>query len=193
MKFIKINESTSIILFLGNPFLNNLFMGDEKWIVYNNVQRKRSWSKAGEPAETISKHILHQKWLCHHYIGISMALFLFQLLLPNRTINSNLYCQQLSQLNSCLQQRLLEFVNRTSVVYDNTRPTLHWSLVKNWWTWLDVELHQSYSHDLAPTDYHLFFSIQNIFAWKTFASDDTIKTQMKNILLEKIRNFTKIE
>ena len=33
-----------------NPFLKRLITGDEKWIVYNNVNRKRSWVMQDEPA-----------------------------------------------------------------------------------------------------------------------------------------------
>ncbi|EZA60174.1 hypothetical protein X777_15111 [Ooceraea biroi] len=29
-----------------------MITGDEKWIVYNNVKRKRSWSKRDEPAQS---------------------------------------------------------------------------------------------------------------------------------------------
>ena len=36
-------------------FLKGIITGDEKWIVFNNVNRKRSWFKHDEPAKTISK------------------------------------------------------------------------------------------------------------------------------------------
>ena len=29
--------------------------GDEKWVTYDNVKRKRSWSKSGEVAQTVAK------------------------------------------------------------------------------------------------------------------------------------------
>ncbi|GFU27080.1 retrovirus-related Pol polyprotein from transposon opus [Trichonephila clavipes] len=45
----------------NDPFLKRIITGDEKWVVYNNVKRKRSWSKKDEPAETISKADIHQK------------------------------------------------------------------------------------------------------------------------------------
>ena len=32
-----------------DPFMKRIITGDEKWIVYNNVVRKRSWSKRDEP------------------------------------------------------------------------------------------------------------------------------------------------
>ena len=44
-----------------DPFLKRIITGDEKWIIHNNVSRKRSWSKHGEPAQTTSKADIHQK------------------------------------------------------------------------------------------------------------------------------------
>jgi len=29
----------------NDPFLKRMIMSDEKWIVYNNVSRKRNWSR----------------------------------------------------------------------------------------------------------------------------------------------------
>jgi len=36
------------------PFLNQLITGNEKWIMYSNVQ-KRLWSKQGEAPQTVAK------------------------------------------------------------------------------------------------------------------------------------------
>ena len=44
-----------------DPFLKRIITGDEKWVVYDNVVRKRSWSKRDEPAQTTSKADIHQK------------------------------------------------------------------------------------------------------------------------------------
>ena len=35
-------------------FLKQIGTGDEKWILYNNVERKRSWGKGNEPPATTS-------------------------------------------------------------------------------------------------------------------------------------------
>jgi len=37
------------------PFLKRMVIGDEKWITYDNIRRKRSWSKSGEAAQTVAK------------------------------------------------------------------------------------------------------------------------------------------
>ena len=44
-----------------DPFLKQIITGDEKWVVYDNVVRKRSWSKRDEPAQSTSKADIHQK------------------------------------------------------------------------------------------------------------------------------------
>ncbi|GFV30250.1 histone-lysine N-methyltransferase SETMAR [Trichonephila clavipes] len=38
-----------------NPFLKRMVTGDEKWVKYDNIVRKRSWSKRGEAAQTEAK------------------------------------------------------------------------------------------------------------------------------------------
>ena len=37
-----------------DPFLKRIITGDEKWVVHDNVVRKRSWSKQAEPAQSKS-------------------------------------------------------------------------------------------------------------------------------------------
>ena len=44
-----------------DPFLKRIIRGDEKWVFYDNVVRKRSWSKRDEPAQSTSKADIHQK------------------------------------------------------------------------------------------------------------------------------------
>ncbi|GFU52885.1 hypothetical protein TNCV_1142041 [Trichonephila clavipes] len=38
-----------------DPFLKWMVTGDEKWVTYYNIVRKRSLSKCGEAAETVTK------------------------------------------------------------------------------------------------------------------------------------------
>ena len=38
-----------------DPFLKQIITGDEKWVKYKNIVRKRSWSKRGESPQTTSK------------------------------------------------------------------------------------------------------------------------------------------
>ncbi|GFU92957.1 histone-lysine N-methyltransferase SETMAR [Trichonephila clavipes] len=116
----------------NDPFLKRIITGDEKWVVYNNVKRKRSWSKKDEPAQTISKADIH-----HKKKDYAVCL--------------------LDKLNDALQQKRSELINRKGVVFHlgNARP--HTSLVTRqkllqleW----DTMPHPPYSPDLALSDYY---------------------------------------
>jgi len=45
----------------NDPFFKRIITGDEKWIVYINVERKKSLGKRYEPSLTASKVGLHAK------------------------------------------------------------------------------------------------------------------------------------
>ncbi|GFU29610.1 histone-lysine N-methyltransferase SETMAR [Trichonephila clavipes] len=38
-----------------NPSLKWMMTGDKKWLTYYHIERKRSWSKRGEAAQTVAK------------------------------------------------------------------------------------------------------------------------------------------
>ena len=44
-----------------DPFSKRIITDDEKWVVYENIVRKRSWSKRDESAQSTSKADIHQK------------------------------------------------------------------------------------------------------------------------------------
>lgn len=54
------------------PFLKKLITGDEKWIRYENLDRKRSWKRRGERPQTTSKPGLR---LCCAFGGIGKELY----------------------------------------------------------------------------------------------------------------------
>ena len=112
---LKHNENVS--------FLKQIVMGDEKWILYNNVEQKRSWGKLHEPPPTTPKAGLHPKvMLC---IWWDWKGVLYHELLPeNQMINSNKYRSQLDQLKAALNEKRPELVNRKRIIFhqDNARP-----------------------------------------------------------------------
>ena len=73
-----------------NPFLKRLITGDEKWIVYNNVNRERSRVMQDEPAKTTPKAEIQQKKILLVWWDYKGILY-FELLPRNQTINSNVY------------------------------------------------------------------------------------------------------
>ena len=59
---------------------------NKKWILYNNMEQKRSWSKQNEPPPTTPKAGFHPKkmMLCD-WKGV----LCYEILLENQMINSN--------------------------------------------------------------------------------------------------------
>lgn len=45
----------------NDPFLKRLVTGDEKWIVYNNIKRKKAWVGKGEAPPIRGRPDLHPK------------------------------------------------------------------------------------------------------------------------------------
>ena len=96
----------------NDPFLKRLITGDEKW-VYNNIKRKRSWSRSREPAQTTSKAGIHQKKILLSVWWDYKGIVYFKLLPTNRTINSVVYIEQLTKLNNAVEEKRPEFVDKS--------------------------------------------------------------------------------
>ena len=79
------------------PFLKQIVMGNGKWILYNNVERKRSWGKQNEPPPTIPKAGLHPKKVMLYIWWDWKGVLYYELLPENQMINSNKYCSQRSE------------------------------------------------------------------------------------------------
>ena len=169
---------------------------NEKWILYSNVEWKRSWGKWNKPPPITPKANLHPKkvmlciwwdWKGVHY---------YELLPENQTINSNKYCSQLDQLKAAIDKKRPELVNRKHIIFhqDNTRPFVYLmtrqKLLQLAW---EVLIHPLYSPDIAPSDFHLFRSLQNSLNGKNFNSLEDCKSTWNSSLLKKIKSFGKME
>ena len=79
-------------------------MGDEKWILYNNVEWKRSWGKWNEPPSTTSKASSSKEGDVAYMVGLEGSPVLWAPL-ASQTINSYKYCSQLDQLKATLDEK----------------------------------------------------------------------------------------
>ena len=113
------------------PFLKRLVTGDEKWILYENPEWKRSWSQRNQPSQHCAKPGLHPRkvLLCvwWDYKGILYS----ELLSSGDTINSDKYCTQLEKLREA--EKRPGIVNRSNVIFhhDNARPHVAKGVIKN--------------------------------------------------------------
>ena len=108
----------------SDPFLKRIVTGDEKWIIYDNIVRKRSWGIAGEPPNVTPKAGLHPKKILLSIWWDHRGVLFYELLPQGKTIDSKVYCTQLTKLNQALRQKRPELVNCKGVIfhYNNARP-----------------------------------------------------------------------
>ncbi|XP_014781989.1 histone-lysine N-methyltransferase SETMAR-like [Octopus bimaculoides] len=108
----------------NEPFLRRIITGERKWVVYNNVKRRRSWKKAGYSPKRTPKVGLHTKKVLLSICWDWKCVIFFALRPLNKTINLEVYCEQLDKLNTALHKKWPKLVNRKGVVfhYDNTKP-----------------------------------------------------------------------
>ena len=92
-----------------------------------------------------------------------------------KTLNSDLFCQQLDRLKLAIDQKRPELANRRGVVFHQDNARSHTSVATRqklrelgW----EVLMHPPYSPDLAPSDYHLFHELQNFLSDKNLALRD---------------------
>ena len=146
------------------PFLKQTVIGDEKCILYNNVERKGSWGNWNEPPPTTPKAVCIQRmWGCI-YGEIRRESSIISSLQKTRLLNSSKYPSQLDQLKAALNQKHLKFVNRKCIIFYQDSTRLHISLMTRqkllqlgW----GVLIHLLYSPDTVPLDFHLFWSSEN--------------------------------
>ena len=110
------------------PFLDRLVTGDEKWITYENIVRKRVYCESGKPAPSTSKPklSLSRRMLCIWW-DIWGPIH-FELLKPNEKLNSERYCQQLDNLKT---GRRCSIGRRSYCFMIMPSHILLWGLVRN--------------------------------------------------------------
>lgn len=81
-----------------DPLLKRIVAEDGKWVTYENIMRKRAWSKRGDATQTMLKGGLSARkivmciwWNCKEIIW------------NHQTLNSNLYSQQLNRLKPAIE------------------------------------------------------------------------------------------
>ncbi|GFW99921.1 mariner Mos1 transposase [Trichonephila clavipes] len=86
------------IKYLG--YFNKLITGDEKWILYENIKRKKSYCTPGTSSATVSKPSIHQRKILLCLWWDRKGPVYYKLLKQGKTINTDLYCNQLDKLNA---------------------------------------------------------------------------------------------
>ncbi|XP_073986846.1 histone-lysine N-methyltransferase SETMAR-like [Rhodnius prolixus] len=118
----------------------------------------------------------------------------YELLKQEKTINADLYCNQLDKLNAAIKEKRPALASRKGIVFhhDNARP--HTAMLTqqklNALGW-EVLSHPPYSPDIAPSDYYLFRSLQNYLTGKKFKSFESFSKAVADYFNSKDENFYK--
>jgi len=99
------------------PFSKWIITGNKKWIVYNNVQRKRSWRKKDKPPRTTPKQNIYAKKVMLCIWWDCKGIVYYELLSQNQRINSKKYFSQLDRLKAAIDERRPELLNRHGIVF----------------------------------------------------------------------------
>ena len=116
----------------------------------------------------------------------------YELLLENQTINSNKHCSQLDQLKAALDEKCPELVNRERIIFHQNDTRQHVSLMTRqkllqlgW----EVLIQPLYSPDIALSDFHLLWSLQNSLSGKNFNSLEDCKRHPEQFFAQKDKKF----
>ncbi|GBN81056.1 Mariner Mos1 transposase [Araneus ventricosus] len=109
-------------------------------------------------------------------------------LLRNQTINSDVYCQQLTKLVKAFKNKLPELAYRKGIMFlhDNGKP--YTSLVTRR-KLLELGWEVIYSLEYAPSNNHLFRSLQNFLSDKNLTNDEDLKSIWDQFFAEKDQKF----
>ena len=171
-------------------------MGDEKWILYNNVEWKRLWGKWNEPPPTTPKSSLHPKKVMLCIWWDWKGVLYYELLPENQMINSNKYCSQLDQLKAALDEKCLESVKRKCIIFHqgNARPHVSlmtrqklYSLAGKFW--FICHIHQTLHLWIS-----IYFGLYKILLMEKISIPwKTVKSMWNSSLFKKIKSFGKME
>jgi [histone H3]-lysine36 N-dimethyltransferase SETMAR len=158
------------------------------------VAKRRHWVGIGESPSSQARPSLHSEKILLSVWWDVNGVISFKLLPNNQIINSKIYCQHLESLNQALREKRPQLIesNRIILQHDNARPHTA-KVTRNKIRELGWEIlpHPSYSPDLAPSDYHLFRSLEHFLRKKTFTSDRELETSLLAFFESKPREFYK--
>lgn len=161
-------------------FFDSIVTSDEKWICYDNTTRKRQWLDPGEAPKPTPKPDIHGKKVMLCVWWNSKGLVYFEVLDPGQTVTADLYQHQLDRVDQALRRQGVDTAS-TKFLHDNARPHVAKITARKieelgW----EVLPHPPYSPDLAPSDYHLFRSMQHSLAEKKFKNRDEVQIWVSN-------------
>lgn len=160
-------------------FLHKIVTGDEKWIFYDNPDRKAEWLDPGQASSSTPKRNIHGHKVLLCIWWDAKGVLYYELLKPNETVTGDRYANQLMHLSREIDTKREwkgKGRRKVTLLHDNARPHVA-SVTQQKLTELGWEIlpHPAYSPDIAPSDYHLFRSMQHSLAGNQFATEADVR------------------
>jgi len=195
---VNISQRLSICVSLASrqkkkSFLWKIVTGDEKWLYYDNPVNKKQWLSPGQAAEFAPMPDIHRKKVMLSVWWDQKGIIYYELLEPKQTVTADLYSQQLIRLSQTLERKRPyggKGDRKVILLHDNARPhvakTTQATIERLGW---EVLSHPAYSPDLAPSDYHLFRSMEHFFREKSFSDAKSIQKDLDQFFNLKPTSF----
>lgn len=186
----RLDAATTLLSFRRtNNWLKSIVTGDEKWCLYVNMKRRRSWVNKGAPPQKMPKPERHQEKVMLSVWWDHIGVIHYELLEKNTTITAALYCNQLDRVAEKLE-RVRPGHGQVRYLHDNARPhvanTTRQKLLDLQW---EVLPHPPYSPDIAPTDYHLFNSLSSAMTDIEFENEAELDLWIHDFFSSKPHEF----
>ncbi|GFW66602.1 mariner Mos1 transposase [Trichonephila clavipes] len=161
----------------------------------NDVLRSMLENNPHITSQEISEEFgIHHTTVGDHIKYLGKGPVYYELPKQGKTINADLYCNQLDKLNAAIKEKRPPLASRKGIVFhhDNARPrtamvtqqklnALGWEILR----------HPPYSLDITSSDYYLFRSLQNYLTEK-FKSIESVSKAVAVYFNSKHENFYKI-
>lgn len=170
-------------------FLTKIITGDESWLFYANIVKKRQLLKPGESGKIRAKPEPYRKKLMLCVFWDMKGVIYWELLSGQKTLNKEEYCRQLHALAQVLPEHRPE---KTKVLIhrDNARPHVaadtQTTIANLGW---EVMAHPAWSPDIAPSDYALFRSLKNSLPEEPFKDQSHLENWLQSFFESKSTNF----
>ncbi|EPB76081.1 transposase [Ancylostoma ceylanicum] len=167
-------------------------MKDGHRAAFDNRRMRKQWLRSCQKPIPVPKPSLSQQkvMLCvWWWIG---GIIHWELVASGHTIDAETYCIQLQRVNDKMRQAGLRHLFRRGPILqqDNARPhTALQTLEKIQELGWEVLPHPPYSPDAAPSDYHLFKSLQHYLAGKRLTNSEEVKDRLTRFFESKPAQF----
>lgn len=160
---------------------------------FDNPKRSSAYVKPGTSAPQVPKRNIHGAKVMLCIWWDSKGVVYYELLKPSQTVTAELYKEQLTRLQQALEEKRPEWLDRHAKIilqHDNARPHVA-KAVKDHINELKWEVlpHPPYSPDLAPSDFHLFRSMQHGLSGQSFKNYAEVKNWIDSWLASKEPEF----